>query len=109
MTRTKFPRDENGEALRSMEESGDDLSKSRVIDFSVVFEDVENARAFRDQIQNPETKVVIDDDTSERVDVTVSREMTPTHDAISDFEMMLERIASPLGGRNDGWGCFAVK
>ena len=32
-----FPDDENGDVLRQMQESGDDLSRPREIDFSVVF------------------------------------------------------------------------
>ena len=39
-------------------------------------------------------------------DVTVTRHMIPDHAAIGDFETTLDSHASPLGGRNDGWGCF---
>ena len=39
--------------------------------------------------------------------MTVTRHMVPGHSAIGDFEEALARWASPLGGRNDGWGCFA--
>jgi hypothetical protein len=46
-----FPSDENGDALRRMHEAGDDLTRSRDIDFTVVFptENVaeEFARHFR--------------------------------------------------------------
>ena len=105
----QFPDDDNGDALRNMAESGDDLSKIRVVDFSVIFKDLESARNFQSQVQNSGVTVAIDDDSAEQVDVTVSREMVPTHASISDFEAMLDHLASPLGGRNDGWGCFAVK
>lgn len=105
----QFPDDDNGEALRNMAASGDDLSKSRVIDFSVVFKDLQAAQRFQSQVQETDVTVTIDADSAGQVDVTVSRHMVPTHAAISDFEAMLDHVASPLGGRNDGWGCFAVK
>jgi Regulator of ribonuclease activity B len=42
----KFPPDENGDALRNMQESGDDLSKSRDIDFSILFQNGGSAKSF---------------------------------------------------------------
>jgi hypothetical protein len=36
-TNLTFPNDENGEVLRGMQESGDDLSKARNIEFQHVF------------------------------------------------------------------------
>lgn len=42
-------------------------------------------------------------------DVVVTKEMLPSHEAITAFETELEEVASGYGGRNDGWGCFAQK
>ena len=39
-------------------------------------------------------------------DVVVTRWMVPDHQAITDFEVSLEKHAFDLGGRNEGWGCF---
>ncbi len=105
----QFPDDDNREALRNMANSGDDLSKPRIVDFSVIFGDLNAAREFQSKVQNSDVKVVINDGAAEQVDVTVSRETVPTHASISDFEAMLDHLASPIGGRNDGWGCFAAK
>ena len=43
---TLFPDDENGDALRNMAHAGDDLSKERDIDFSVVFSSEQSATKF---------------------------------------------------------------
>lgn len=92
------------------------MSKPRTVNFSVIFKDLEAAREFQSKVQNTEIRVVIDDerlvvegDPGEWVDVTVSLEMTPSYASVSEFEAMLDRFASPLGGRNDGWGCFSVE
>jgi hypothetical protein len=41
-----YPNDANGDALRRMEAQGDDLSRPRNIDFSVVFSDKNSADEF---------------------------------------------------------------
>ncbi len=105
----EYPDDDNGAALRNMEASGDDLSKRRVIDFSVVFDGPDEARTFQDRVKSAEVSAVVEDAGDGLVDVTVSVEMAPTHASISEFEAKLDRLASLLGGRNDGWGCFSVK
>jgi hypothetical protein len=35
--------------------------------------------------------------------------MLPVCETITEFELLLQSKASPLGGRNDGWGCFEQK
>ena len=40
-------------------------------------------------------------------DVTVVREMPPSHEGITDFENLLQSVADHWGGQNDGWGCFS--
>jgi hypothetical protein len=41
-------------------------------------------------------------------DVTVSRRMIPDHAGLAAFETELEVLAAPLGGCNDGWGCWGI-
>ena len=38
--------------------------------------------------------------------MTCTRELTPTHEAITAAEQTLAAIAGGLGGREDGWGCM---
>ncbi len=105
-----FPNDDNGKALRNMEEAGDDLSKSRIINFSLLFYSRNEAQRFIKVAQKMQLEAVIEADSPKEaaVDVTVKKEMLPTHQNISDFESMLEGLANPFGGANDGWGCFSA-
>ena len=105
-----FPLDENGDVLRRLQRGGDDLSLPRDVSFSVVFATEEGAIAFAQRLVSGDARAEV-----ERADVvpglpwevTVSRHMVPGHGAIGSFEDSLASQALPLGGRNDGWGCFA--
>lgn len=105
-----IPDDENGAVLRQMQKSGDDLSKPRGIDFTVVMPSEEKALAFVQHFRQQGYEVRYKrSGVVEKLpwDVTVVKHMVPEHQAISAFEDELQEEASPLGGRNDGWGCFA--
>jgi len=107
----EFPDDENGDVLRRMQESGDDLSKPRDIDFTVVFPDEAAARAFVGQLHGRDCRVTVErTGTAEGLpwDVLVVKNMVPSHEAITEYEALLESFASQHGGRNDGWGCLSL-
>ncbi|MDH2436227.1 ribonuclease E inhibitor RraB [Pokkaliibacter sp. MBI-7] len=104
-----FPNDENGDVLRRMRDSGDNFALPRDFEFTVVFATREAVQAFGDHFAQLGYEVVANE--SGHVpelpwDVTVVTHMLPTHAAITAFEAELQRVATPLGGRNDGWGCF---
>lgn len=104
-----IPDDLNGQALRNMLESGDDLSKPRDFDFTVVFPDGGAAAAFAQRFKDRGYSVNYERTaTAEGLpwDVVVVNFMIPDHAAIAAFEQELQAEAEPLGGRNDGWGCF---
>ena len=105
-----FPNDDNGDVLRRMEENGDDLTRPRDIEFTVVFLTQEFADAFADHFRRLGHRVSVEETNSVPElpwDVVVVKHMVPSHNEISEFEDTLSTFASPLGGRNDGWGCFA--
>ncbi len=105
----QFPADENGEVLRQMAESGDDLSKPRNIDFTVVLPSEAAAREFCAYFATAGHQVKVDETGTVPElpwDVVVVKHMLPTHTGIARFEEELEAVAESLGGRNDGWGCF---
>ena len=107
-----FPDDENGDVLRRLQASGDDLSKPRDIDFSVIFPDEPSARRFAQLFDGGSVNVKVeksDADADRPWDVTVTPHMIPSHAGITQFEIELERVASQFGGLNDGWGCFEAK
>ena len=104
-----FPNDENGDVLRQMHERGDDLSRSRDIDFNVIFPNEACATEFALSFSRLGLQV-----SSEQTagapelpwDVRVVKHMVPTHADICEFEAILEGAAAKLGGQTDGWGCF---
>jgi hypothetical protein len=104
--------EENRDVILRMAKSGDDLSKPRDIDFSAVFPNRSSADEFAAwfnklgcRTSRKETRVAPD----LPWDITVVKHMLPVCEAITEFELLLQVKASPLGGRNDGWGCFEQK
>jgi Regulator of ribonuclease activity B len=105
-----FPDDANGDVLRRFVSQGDDLTRPRDIDFTVVFADEHSAEEFATHFRSLEYAVSVEmTQTAEGLpwDVRVIRHMAPSYEAICEFEDELESVATPLGGRNDGWGCFS--
>jgi hypothetical protein len=104
----EFPDDDNGDVLRRMQDGGDDFTKPRDIDFSVVFPSESSASEFADHVRLTGLKVAIQESDAELElpwDVTVTRYMLPTHVGITEFEETLGEAAASLEERNDGWGC----
>jgi hypothetical protein len=98
--------DENAEILRAMARDGDNLSVPRDVDFSIIFNNEDDARRFISNIMSiyPDIRCRI----AELSDVTVTKFMIPTVNNISDFEAIIGELASKFNGINDGWGCFSV-
>jgi Regulator of ribonuclease activity B len=105
-----YPDDDNGDVLRRMEGHGDDLTKARNIDFSVVFRVESSAEGFAEHFRalGFTASVYFAEEMKEFPwNVNVGNHMTPLHQEISDFESLLQGVAETLGGHNDGWGCFS--
>lgn len=106
-----IPDDVNGDVLRRMQSKGDDLTKPRDIDFTIVFADEASANQFAEHFKNLGLDASVKFSEVEEGlpwDVLVVKNMAPLHSAIGEFEDELELVATPLGGRNDGWGCFSI-
>ena len=105
-----FPDDDTGDALRRLQKNGDDLTKARGIDFTVVFPTANAAEQLAEHFRNLGHKATVAN--SNRVpelpwDVIVIHCIAPSHAEITAFEESLQMIADSFGGRNDGWGCFS--
>ena len=105
-----IPDDDNGDVLRRMVAKGDDLTRPRNIDFSVLFADQSSAEKFAEHFRSLGYDVSVKGgypkpDSS--WDVTVVRRMPASHEGITDLENLLQSVADRWGGRNDGWGCFS--
>jgi hypothetical protein len=110
MRLTIYPEDENGDALRNMEAHGDDLTKPRNIDFTVIFADARSAEQFAEYFHDLGHKISVEETKTKPDfpwDVIVVKHMVPTYEGVADFEDILQSIADRWGGHNDGWGCFS--
>jgi hypothetical protein len=100
--------DENAGVLRDMEERGVDLARAMVVDFSHIFPDAGSARNFIEACKSAGLEA--NDTTDEEMDhhdVTVSKEMIPSCEDVTQTEEALGRIAERFNGRSDGWGFFS--
>ena len=105
-----FPDDNNGDALWNMVQRGDDLSKKRDIEFTVIFSTEEEALKFGEVLLfNRQQVLLCDNEESEEYpyEIVVTVAMVPAHKEITDYENLLQEYASDLDGFNDGWGCYA--
>jgi len=106
----KFPVDDNGDILRRMNEGGDDLIQSRMIDFCFVFSDRKQALAFARDTDDQDLIVCISYYTAKgKWQVIVKHNMIPEHKNISTMEAALTTKAQAVGGKADGWGCMQIK
>jgi hypothetical protein len=83
----EFPDDENGAVLKGMHDGGDDLSRPRQIDFTVVFPGELQAQEFAGVFRRRSFEVSLkrSDVVPELPwDVTISSVMVPDHQAITD-------------------------
>lgn len=105
-----YPDDANGDALRRMAAQGDDLTRPRNIDFTVVFVDESSAQQFAKHFRAFGHEVSVEKTGTDEEfpwDAVVVKQMIPTHDGITNFENLLQTVASGWGGHNSGWGCFS--
>ncbi len=107
----EFPEDENGKVLRRLRLGGDNLEVARDVNFSVIFPNKISAERFArllEELGYPAGVEHVEYGSEYVWDVTIRNNMVPTHSDISNFEAKLEALAEPLGGENDGWGCFRL-
>jgi hypothetical protein len=106
----QFPDDENGDILFNMAKDGDNLSKKREVDFSVIFPTEDAAIKFAVHLLRNGQKVSFSPyEEHEELPWQVQAHpvMIPTHKSIIGYENQLAEDSAVFGGRNDGWGCFA--
>ena len=105
-----YPDDANGDVLRRMAAQGDDLTKPRNINFTVIFADASSAEQFAEHFRALGHKVSVERTATDQDfpwDVIVVQHMVPSYEGITDFENLLQSVADRWEGHNDGWGCFS--
>lgn len=114
MTRdtTLFPADDNGDVLWQMQEDGDDLTEVHEIEFTLAFQDKQQAEQCALHLLHEEQRVSLhEDDNDEKQSsewiVVVYIHMEPEYQDIVDLEQWFSKIAEQYQGEYDGWGCMA--
>jgi Regulator of ribonuclease activity B len=99
-----YPDDDDGEALRRVEESGADMLKPMKIEFSidVPSEKREHLRAERIAALGYAPHIFVDDE-SGSVSIYCARTMLATHEAVVAAQAELNEICVPIAARCDGW------
>mgnify|MGYP000993851079 FL=1 len=106
----QFPDDENGNVLWQMHQDGDDLQEAHEIEFSLVFNDEEQADRCALYLLKEEQKIsLFQDEESATLEwiITIYVYMEPTYEDIVDLEQWFSKIAAEFQGEYDGWGCMA--
>lgn len=102
------PFEQNREILDQIAERGADLTQPILVDFQHIFYDADDARLFEEAAENLGFAVTIERvDFEDEWDVTASKEMVPSCEAITSIEMTLAGLAERMGGEADGWGFLA--
>lgn len=107
-----FPDDVNGDALWRMQQNGDDLSKPREMEFTVIFSTEEDALKFGEALLINRQKILLSDNEENNespYELVAYTYMVPTHEEISAYEDLLKSVADQYNGYNDGWGCLEQK
>ncbi len=107
MTRdeTLFPKDNIGNTLWQMQQSGEDLSLEREIEFSVLFSNQDLALKFGQLLlENNQKLSFCSFEASEDFpwEITAYPQMPATYSSISGYQELLETSSAPLHGKFDG-------
>lgn len=100
----------NAATLREMAAEGDDLAKTRDVDFTHLFSHEVNAIAFLEAVQERDYNRCSHEFWRERVSwiTSIRVRMAPSLEEINAIEAELDEIAASFEGRSDGWGCMKM-
>lgn len=106
----EIPDDDNGRVLRRFIESGDDLTKPRIVEFFHIFPSRTQALGFAADCPEKEYTIEISYfEERDCWDVTVSRFTRPTHSEVTRIEADFAARAEAHGGAADGWQAQALR
>lgn len=105
-----FPDDNIGDALWRMQQEGDDLTKEREIEFSVIFPNQELALKFGQLLLENNQKLSFcpyEDDIDYPWEITAYPEIVASYENISAYQELLMTSSEPLLGKFDSWYCVS--
>ena len=102
-----FPTDEDGDILWGMRLAGDDLTASRDVNFSVLFEAESNADSYAAEMREAAFEVQVDEclETYEipAWEAVTTTHVVPSHERIAALGDLISSMAKSHGGVPDGW------
>ena len=105
---TIFPHDSIGDALWQVLQAGDDLTKLREIEFSVLFANQDQALKFGQLLLENNQKLSFtpfEENSDFPWEITAYPMMPATYENISAYQNLLETSSAPLQGQYDGFYC----
>ena len=105
---TLFPENNIGEALWKMLAEGDDLTKEREIEFSILFPSEAQALKFGQLLLENNQKLsfcAYPDDKDYPWEITAYPIIAATFENITAYQDLLESSAQAFKGKYDGWYC----
>lgn len=106
---TLYPNDNTGDTLWKMEQAGDDLTKIREIEFSVLFPSQALALQFGQLLLENNQKLSFTpfpDNEALPWEITAYPEMSLNYENVSAYQELLEASSAPLQGQFDGFYCL---
>ena len=106
---TIFPNDTTGDTLWQMQQAGEDLDKTREIEFSVLFPSHALALQFGQLLLENNQKLSFTpfpDNEALPWEITAYPEMSLNYGSISAYQQLLETSSAPFQGKFDGFYCL---
>ncbi len=102
-----YPNDADGDFLREIAESGNDMTKPMEIDFVIAVESKESGESIADKMSQMDYSVCLRYDEDYDIwNCYCTKIMVAEYDEIVRIQKELEEFSRPLGGYSDGWGTF---
>ncbi|SEL67784.1 Regulator of ribonuclease activity B [Colwellia chukchiensis] len=104
-----FPHDNVGNALWEMLTAGDDLTKEREFEFSVIFSEQSQALKFGQLLLENNQKLSFCPYQGEEGfpwEITAYPFMAASYENIAAYQELLTTSAEPFAGKYDGWYCL---
>ena len=102
-----FPSDEDGDTLWAMHLAGDDLTLSREVHFSVLFDSESKANSYAAEMQEAALDTQVDDcgDTYDipAWEAVTTANIVPSYERITALTDLLATIAASHSGEPTGW------
>lgn len=103
----RFPKDDTGELLWAMYQSGDALDAPRDVNFSLLFESETDAESYAVEMRDAAFEVQVDefwtDDGASAWEAVVTAHFAPTYERVIALTELFESMARDHSGFENGW------